>query len=143
MKYSDIKNTLILSNNLFYKTCLLLLVTCFSTSLYADSGVTARYLHSQGNELVIEILITSPPPSSLILMQKLPPGVIITNSHPSAQNVNTEKGEAKWLLRNLKPGTLSVRMSLDQTVLSNEISGEIRYKTPQDGSMKNQAVTKP
>jgi len=109
----------------------------------ASPLVTATYQHADGSELSVKIEVGSPPPASLILIQKLPPGTNILHSQPPAQKINPAKGEAKWLFRKLKPGTLTVSFSLDRQVKTAEVSGQIRFKSSGSEEMESLPVSKP
>ncbi len=123
---------------IFFMACLIS-IFC-AGNLHANSQVTAHYKQSSGRELEVEILIPSPPPASIIFVQTLPADVKIQLSRPQAKSINAKKGEAKWLLRNLQPGKMSISFSINREVQRNEISGEIRYKTPDGKNMVNQPV---
>jgi len=115
---------------------MIILVSIFNPAiLQAASQVTVHYEKSSGSELVVEILVGSPPPTSLIFVQTLPADVIIEHTKPQAKSINAKKGKAKWLLRNLQPGKLSIRISLNREVRRDEISGEIRYKASERKGM--------
>ncbi len=122
----------------------LVLVTLWGPAgLRAGELVSARYLQAQGRELVVKIIVGSPPPPSLILIQNLPAGVTIRRSRPPAQSVNAARGKAKWLLREVQAGTIVVRMSLDRAVSAATITGEIRYREPSSGTMVTLPIAKP
>ena len=109
----------------------------------AASDVTAHYSRSHGKRLAITVAIPSHPPASLILVQRLPAGVRIVDANPPADSVNSSAGEAKWLLHDLTPGTLSIRMTLDQEVSAGDISAEIRYMDDRGGRMRSFRVKIP
>ncbi len=122
----------------------LVLVTFLSPArLRAGELVTARYLRAQGRKLVVKIVVGSPPPPSLIVIQNLPAGVAIRSSLPPAKSVNAARGKAKWLLREVQAGTIMVRMSLDRSVSAAAIAGEIRYREPESGAMVTLPIIKP
>jgi hypothetical protein len=121
---------------------LLLFAAAFPPHSPAAATVEASYRQAEGTTLTIEISIASPPPSSLILVQQLPAGIRVTNASPPASNVDTAAGNAKWLLRDVSPGTRTIRMSLDRAVEKSEISAEIRYMSA-GGGMQNLQVKKP
>lgn len=126
--------------------CLLffpLLVLLLPWSSDAGGEVSGVYTQAHGTLLVVEIRVGAPPPSSLILIQNLPPGISILGAQPPANNVNPGKGEAKWLLRDIAPGQFTIRMTLDRPVNAGEISAEIRFKPAQGGAMQSLPVAKP
>ena len=120
-----------------------LLVLLSARTSYAGAVVSAVYAQAQGTLLAVEIGVSAPPPSSLILIQNLPPGVTILSAQPPANNVNPGKGEAKWLLRDIAPGQFTIRMTLDRSVNAGDISAEIRFKSAQGGGMQTLPVAKP
>ncbi|NOX79931.1 MAG: hypothetical protein GXP57_02355 [Deltaproteobacteria bacterium] len=123
--------------------CLVLIMLSLPARLRAGELVTARYLRAQGRKLVVKIIVGSPPPPSLIVIQNLPAGVAIRSSLPPAKSVNAAGGKAKWLLREVQAGTIMVRMSLDRAVSAAAIAGEIRYREPRSGTMVTLPITKP
>lgn len=120
-----------------------LLVLLLARTGYAGAEASAVYTQAQGTLLAVEIRVGAPPPSSLILIQNLPPGVSLLSAQPPANNVNPGKGEAKWLLRDIAPGQFTIRMTLDRPVSAGDISAEIRFKSAQGGGMQTLPVAKP
>jgi hypothetical protein len=120
-----------------------LLVLPLPRASHAGTGVSAAYVQAQGTLLAVEIRVGTPPPSSLILIQNLPPGVSILSAQPPANNVNPGKGEAKWLLRDITAGQVIIRMTLDRPVNAGDISAEIRFMPAQGSGMQTLPVAKP
>ncbi|MHB8788786.1 MAG: hypothetical protein ACYDBT_02780 [Desulfobulbaceae bacterium] len=123
----------------------LLLLVLLMPPLASGAGaeVSAAYTQAQGTLLVVEIRVGAPPPSSLILVQNLPPGVTLLGAQPPANNVNPGKGEAKWLLRDIAAGQFTIRMTLDRPVATGEIAAEVRYMPARGGGMQTLPVAKP
>lgn len=119
--------------------CLVLL----PLSAQASPLVTAAYQHAGGSDFAVRITIGSPPPASLIVIQRMPPGVNIIRAQPPAQKIDQANGEAKWLFRRLKPGTLSITVSLDKSVTSNQLSGQVRFKPPGRNAMESIPISNP
>lgn len=119
-----------------------LLALLFSGTVSAAAEVRANYSQAQGTNLIVQITIGAPPPRSLILVQRLPPGVQVLAAQPASQT-NTGQGEAKWLLRDLVPGQYTIRMTLDRPVDAGAIFGEIRYLPAQGGKMQSLPVARP
>lgn len=109
----------------------------------AGAEMSAVYTQAQGTVLAVEIRVGAPPPSSLILIQNLPPGVSILGAQPPANNVSPGKGEAKWLLRDIGPGQFTIRMTLDRPVTTGDISAEIRFMPARGGAMQTMPVAMP
>lgn len=121
---------------LIYLFCLLVFLGGILPNISKASGlVDCKYIKSQGKEIKITVDIASPPPATVIIIQNLPTGVSISQSSPPVKKFNSKKGEAKWLLKGVKPGTMIMAMRLNQPVKSNEISGEVRYMDPTTGAM--------
>lgn len=122
--------------------CLLWAGLLMPAMLMAAPEITARYSQSQGTRLVIEINVGASQPSSAILVQHLPAGVRILSSQPEPEQYGENRGRAKWLLRNLRPGKSTVSMTLDRAVSGADISAEIRFKSAQGGKMTTIQVEK-
>jgi hypothetical protein len=112
-----------------------LLVAILSIKVYAGDLVSARYITSEGQKIVMELEIQSPAPNTVIVIQHLPKGTGIKQSLPPFDKYNPKHGEAKWLLKKVKPGTLRISMEIAGSVKSGEAKGEIRYKDPSTGTM--------
>ena len=107
-----------------------------SSNGMADELVSCRYQQATGKKISLRLDIGSPPPSMLILIQRVPKGITINKATPPVKKYNPRKGEAKWLLKGLQPGAMLFTMDLDGEVSADQISGEIRYKNPAGGKMK-------
>jgi hypothetical protein len=94
----------------------------------ADELVTGRYLSASGKEIRVELKIGSPAPPSVILIQKLPKGTGVTASSPELKKYSPAKGKAKWLLSKVKPGKMTISMTLDRAIAKGEVSGEVRCR---------------
>ncbi len=119
---------------------IMLIIFLFPMSLWAGELVDGKYVQASGQEISLELTIKTPPPSSIILTQKLPKGIAIMSSSPQLKKSNPKQGEAKWLLKHPKPGTLTVNMTLDKPIKAGRVSGTIRYKDPRKGRMVNMQV---
>jgi len=106
----------------------------------ADELVSCRYQQAEGRRISLRLDIGSPPPSMLILVQRIPVGITITKATPPVKKYNSRRGVAKWLLKGLQPGTMLFSMELDGEVAADQINGEIRYKNPAGGKMQVMAI---
>ncbi len=102
--------------------------------------VDCRYLKASGTEIALQISVGSPPPSTLIITQKVPAGSTIAAASPMYNKYNAQRGEAKWLLKGVNPGVFVLSIRLEQPVQSGEIGGEISYKNPASGQMVSMSV---
>jgi len=105
------------------------------TALSSAELVNCRYLKSSGQEIQLEITVSSPPPTTLIVVQNIPGERMIQSASPMFNKYNESRGEAKWLLKGLGPGRFVLAIRLDQPVSAGQVNGEIRYKNPVTGQM--------
>lgn len=94
----------------------------------AASPVAGYYVKGEGKEIKIALEISSPAPPLVIVVQHLPKGIKVVTANPELQKYNPAKGVAKWLLRKVAPGKMTVSLKLDRPVKKGEINGEIRYR---------------
>ena len=102
--------------------------------------VSGHYVSSSGKIVELSLEIKSPPPASLILEQYLPPGTEIIRSQPKFKKYSIGNGEAKWLLKDVSPGKMSVRLELADKVAKGGIRALIRYKDPASGEFVESTV---
>lgn len=124
-KYRNKKNGLLLA--------VLLLCIAVSVPAWAVGVVSGRYVSRTTTELTLKIKIGSPTPTSLILIQHLPPGTAPTSADPPYKKFNPQKGEIRWLLRNVQPGSITVQLKLSTPVKPDQVSAEIRCMDPSTG----------
>lgn len=108
---------------------------------YAQDLIQCRYLKSQGKQIQLLLSIPPSPPASIIVIQHLPPGTVIVRSSPGISKYIKNRGEAKWLLKGVRAGSLKVNLELAQALAGNQIHGEIRYKDPATGKMVRMRIT--
>ena len=95
--------------------------------VFANQSVSARYLKSSGNEIIVELNVSSLPPPLIIIVQNLPPKTEIVHSAPKAEKYSPGKGVAKWLLKNIQSGKHLVSLELKDPIQA-KVTGEIRYR---------------
>lgn len=98
------------------------------SSAEAENLVSGHYLKGQGQEIKIELKISSPAPPLVIVSQHLPQGVKVVAASPELTKYKPSKGVAKWLLRKVAPGKMTLSLQLDRSVEKGEINGEIRCR---------------
>ncbi|MDH4317887.1 MAG: hypothetical protein OEV64_05810 [Desulfobulbaceae bacterium] len=102
---------------------------------FGAEALRADYVSGTGKEVVVRLTVGESAPSPIILIQRFPPGFEVLDARPPAQKTNPAKGEYKWLLRGVTPGTISVRATMNREVSPGELSGEIRYRPSGGGEM--------
>ena len=120
---------------------LLLLCSLLPMPLYAGEAlISGQYLSSAGQDIQLRITVASPAPTTLIVIQNLPAGTVIETAAPAFHQYDAGKGEVKWLLTKVSPGSYLLSLHLSRPVASGGISGEIRYKEPASGRLTNLPV---
>ena len=94
--------------------------------------VSGRYLADSGSEIVLELTIGRPAPSSLILRQRLEPGTRVVEADPPFKKYDRQSGQVLWLFSGLEPGVITIRLRL-QRPQQQSVSGEVRCLDPESG----------
>ena len=130
-------------------TCLLLFFFILTSvfinayTVYADNEpVTARFTNSHGSEMTVELKVSKPVPGSVIFTLSLPKKVKLIEADPPAGKYDKEKGQVKWLLRGLSPGTHAISLHFSADVGANSLHAEIRYLNSATGKLCVLPVTK-
>ena len=119
------------------KSCFFLvsaLLLLWAGVLQAET-LEARYLENSGVSSVLEIRIASPPPSSVIVKQQLPPGAVAGLTTPSHKKYNSRKNVITWLFKRPQPGVLSVVTHYTSPLQGSGATAVIQCKSPEDGSL--------
>ena len=111
-------------------TVILLSVCSFASVGQAADGIRGQYVRKTATSFVLEILVDRPAPANLIVIQRIPPGTAISKASPPPSKYNRKKGVVRWLLRNVAPGTIQVRLDLQARVDPAQVQAEIRCKNP-------------
>ncbi len=106
----------------------------------AETEISGRYLSNRGEEIVLQLKIGSPPPTSIIVLQRVPAGSIVTASTPAHNKFKKGKGELKWLIRQPSPGQLRIHLHLQKPLPAGSVSASIRYKDPVGGTIRTIAI---
>ncbi len=106
-----------------------LLCIAIQPAFSSSEEIAARYLQPRGTKIRWKIRIPSPPPAAVIVTQTIPAGTDIKSSSPQYSSYDKETGTVKWLLDNVKPGTMIMKMELDRPIRKKgEISGKITFQ---------------
>jgi hypothetical protein len=111
-------------------TAFLLFVFSLAPSGQAAEIIQGQYISKTATSFVLKIQVGRPAPANLIVIQRLPPGTAISNASPPPNKYNKKKGVVRWLLRNVRPGTLQVSLNLKNRVNPGQVRAEIRCKNP-------------
>ncbi|MBC8316798.1 MAG: hypothetical protein H8E41_02765 [Desulfobulbaceae bacterium] len=124
-------------------TAAVFVVFVFLSGKPADAAdlVSGSYTSFSGNSIVLSIDIQSPPPASLIIEQYLPPGTEIVGSEPKLKKYNIKKGEAKWLLKDVRPGKMTVKLQLAGKIAKGDVRALLRCMDPATGKFVEKNVT--
>ena len=115
---------------------MLVVLLSLPTPLRAGEAlVSGQYLRGGGQDIQLQITVSRPAPSTLIVIQNLPAGTVIDAATPAFHQYDASTGEAKWLLTRISPGKYTLNLRLVRPVASGAISGEIRYKDPAGGRL--------
>lgn len=98
-------------------------------------GLTARYLENNNKVSVLEIVVESPPPTSVIVTQHIPSKTRIAKAVPSMTKFSAGRGEVTWLLKAPKPGVQRIRLQYQQPLSGRMATAVIRCKSPRDGQL--------
>lgn len=114
----------------------LLALLSWQTPLRAGEAlVSGQYLSGAGQDIQLQITVSRPAPSTLIVSQNLPAGTAIEAAAPAFHQYDANTGEVKWLLTRISPGRYTLNLRLARPVASGAVSGEIRYKDPAGGRL--------
>ena len=110
---------------------LLLVLLSWPISLRAGEAlVSGQYLSGAGQDIQLQITVSRPAPSTLIVSQNLPAGTVIEAATPAFHQYDAGTGEVKWLLTRISPGRYILNLRLAHPVASGAVSAEIRYMEP-------------
>ncbi len=114
---------------------LLVFCLCSLPQVQAAGIISGRYLSKTDTELTLEIQVGAPAPVTLIIIQHLPPGTTPAAAEPPYKKYNAQKGEVRWLLRNVEAGTLTVQLQLQSAGQADKLHAEIRCMDPATGKL--------
>ncbi len=118
----------------FIVAFLMCMVLC--AGVYAGNDpVTAKFKDKKGKRIAVLVKASSPVPGSVIFTLKLPAGVKLEKASPEPGKYDTNRGEVKWLLRGLSPGTHKIKLSFSENVNSDDLQAEIRYLNSVTGKL--------
>ncbi len=113
--------------------CLLLVMLQGSNA--SASNVSARLVQTQANSAVVEIALSGPAPSNLIVDVYLPRNTPVVGTNPAPAKIDGKKGNIRWLIKDTQPGTISVHFTTGRPFSRADSSAVIRYRLPGSGTM--------
>ncbi|MFT5698212.1 MAG: hypothetical protein ACI8ZB_001066 [Desulforhopalus sp.] len=109
-----------------------LLILCLFPMTISAAAVTGRYLKASGTAIVLELSVSSPAPSSIIVVSSCSSSNTIRSASPKPKKIDNKNGQVKWLVTNLKPGKKQFSIQL-AAPLTGSVQGTIRYRDPAGG----------
>ncbi len=98
-------------------------------------GIHARYLENSGRRTVLELTVENPPPSSVIVQQRIPQGTEIKSTTPPYTKFVASKGVVKWLFKRPQPGVVTIVLNYRTPLTARGATAVIRCKSPRDGKL--------
>jgi hypothetical protein len=106
----------------------------------AATEIKAHYTSPHGKEIILTLIVGNPPPSTLIVVQKVPPGTEIVRSVPVYKSYRAKDGEIKWLIKKPAIGNLSIQLHLKSPLRAGSVSAMVRYLDANNGTFKTEVV---
>lgn len=103
------------------------------------STVNGRFIKGSGSTITLEISVGTPAPTSIIVEQSFSQKNTIKAAQPKPKKISGN-GNAKWLLKNIKPGKKRFTLQL-ASPLKGSIRGVVRYKDPASGKFLEKSFT--
>ena len=132
------KQKQIISGNVAIFFILFCLIAISQNVVTAQALVTGEYGTASGKRIVLNLHISNPAPTNLIVEQFLSPSNEITGTSPGAKKISS--GKIKWLFRNTSSGTLSISIRLKSNLKGN-VRAIVRYRDPASGKFLEQSVS--
>ena len=108
---------------------------CVGTASNSEAGQAGALLMQDGQTIVLEVSVPTPPPSSLIATIKLSPQVKIEATSPGTAKINAKKGQIKWLVKNPRQGSLRFSARTASPPDFSKVSAEVLFRAPGGGSL--------
>jgi len=122
----------------FLLAVILLFIT--QTGVASAESVTATHVIQGEGNVMLQLAVSDPPPASIIISLHLTPPVEILHANPPFTKYDSQKNEAKWLLKDVKAGTHEISYRLSPPFSSDQVDCDIRYRDPRTGAMITQKV---
>lgn len=106
----------------------------------AATEVKAHYTSAQGKTINLELAVGNPPPNTIIVIQKVPPGAKIVRSTPPHKSYKKKRGEVKWLIKKPATGKMNIQFQLKNPVQAGSVSAMVRYLDANNGTFKTEVV---
>jgi hypothetical protein len=124
--------------------CCLFPLFCICCLFIPDTGlaqtvVAGNYLKKSGKEIVLQLNIGRPAPTSIIVTQYIPGNTGVISSSPPHKKYNKGKGELTWLIKHPSPGKQRIQLKLHGPGIKS-VSASVRFMDPVSGAMKSVSV---
>ncbi len=117
-----------------YGAICLMLVLISTGQSHAGSLVTAKYT-IRDNTVILKIKTAATGPGNIIVSQHLPRGNKIVDAEPAFSAYHPKRARAKWLLKDLKPGTYKIVIKMKKPADKKKISAAISFMNPETGRL--------
>jgi hypothetical protein len=97
--------------------------------------ITAGLQKKGSAGFVLEVDLPKPAPGNIIAEIQYPPSLDVQTAQPRAAKIDRKKGLIKWLIKNARPGKLKLQAGFSQPFEKSTISGYVRYRTIQEGTL--------
>lgn len=118
-------------------------VLCLALPASAGAAplVSASYTQQKPTAGTIQLAITAPAPSSVIVSLTLPEGSDIVSASPGFKKRSRKAREIKWLLKDVAPGKRTISFELSAPFSFSRLHCIVQYMKPGNGKMITQRVT--
>ena len=97
------------------------------TSQAEAQEIAGRYKLT-GASIRYQIAVPQQKPAAVIIIQYLPPHTAIQNAIPAYDTYDPQTGIVKWLLSEVEPGVLTIRLQMASPVDQHAIKAEVLFK---------------
>ena len=116
-------------------TIILCMMAGFLWASTALAKVTGTIKQAGDKVVTIIVTVSKPAPATAIVTVDIPNGTNITDSKPKFSRWISDKNQAQWLLKDIKPGDTEIAIYFDKNTGVQDLKALIRYKDSATGSM--------
>ena len=106
----------------------------------AKGQFAARFVQEQGKEIILQVTMGSPPPRTLIVLQRVPTDAVLLSATPEPKQYKRKKGEIRWLVKNPGSGEQNFVSRFYTALTPEKLSAMVRCKDPESGELMTLVV---